>query len=58
MSTSGVLGLGLIGLGAVFAYFLDTFAGGLFASVCLILGLAMIVASEAQGLASVAHTEA
>ena len=52
MSTTEVLGLGLIGLGGVFAYFHDTFSGMLFASVCLILGLAMTVASEAQGLIS------
>ena len=52
MSTSGVLGLGLIGLGAVFAYFHDNFTGMLFASVCLIVGLLVIVASEAQGFVS------
>jgi hypothetical protein len=52
MSRSGVLGLGLIGLGAVLAYFHDNFSGMLFASVCLIVGLLMIVASEAQGLVS------
>jgi len=52
MSTRGVLGLGLIGLGAVFAYFHDNFTGMLFASVCLIVCLLVIVASEAQGLVS------
>jgi hypothetical protein len=52
MSKTGVLGVGLIGLGAVFAYFHDTFNGMLGASVCLIVGLAMIVASEVQGLVS------
>lgn len=52
MSTSGVLGLGLIGLGAAFAYFHDNFTGMFFASVFLIVGLLVIVASEVQGLVS------
>jgi hypothetical protein len=41
-----------MGPGAVFAYLHDSFIGGLLASVCLIVGLTMIVASEAQGLVS------
>jgi hypothetical protein len=52
MSRGGVLGLGLIGLGAVFAYFHETFTGLFFASVCLIVGLLAIVWSEVQGLVS------
>lgn len=52
MSTSRILGLALIGLGAVFVYFHDNFTGMLFASVCLILGLLVIAWLEVQGLAS------
>lgn len=52
MSKTGILGLGLIGLGGVFAYFHDTFNGMLYASVCLTLGLVITLASEAQGLVS------
>lgn len=52
MSTHWVLGLGLVGLGAVFAYFHDNFTGLLFASLCLIAGLLVIVWSDVQGLVS------
>ena len=51
MSKKWILGLGLIGLGGVFAYFHDTFNGMLYASVCLILGL-VIVASQVHRLVS------
>jgi hypothetical protein len=52
MSKLGVLGLGVVGLGAVFVYVHDDAAGVAFASVCLIVGLVLIVASEARGLVS------
>ena len=52
MSKSGVLGFGVIGLGAVSVYFYNDAGGVLFASVCLIVGLVLIVASEARGLVS------
>jgi hypothetical protein len=54
MSKTGILGLGLIGFGGVFAYFNDTFNGMLYASACLILGL-VILASEVQRLVSKPH---
>lgn len=42
----------MLGVGAAFAYFHDDTAGVAFASVCLTLGLVLIVASEARGLIS------
>jgi len=52
MSKLGVIGCGLIALGALFAYFHDNNQGVLIASLCLIAGLVVIVASEARGLIS------
>ena len=52
MSRLGLLGLGVVGGGAAFAYLLDNSAGVAFASACLIAGLVLIVASEARGLVS------
>jgi hypothetical protein len=52
MAKSRVFGFGVIGLGAVSVYFHNDGRGVLFASMCLIAGLVMIVASEARGLVS------
>ena len=52
MSKLRILGLAVIGLGAVSAYFHGGSWGLLFASACLILGLVLMVASEARGLVS------
>ena len=52
MSKLRILGLAVIGLGAVSAYFHGGTGGILFACVCLILGLVLMVASEARGLVS------
>ena len=52
MSKPVVLGFGVIGLGALFIYFHDDPWGMLFASVCLIVGFVLIVASKATGLVS------
>jgi len=50
MSRLGVLGLGVMGVGAVFGSRHNNGAGVAFASVCLIVGLVLIVAAEARGL--------
>ena len=52
MSKLWVLGFGVVGVGAVFAFLLDDSAGVAFASVCLIVGLVLMVAAEARGLVS------
>lgn len=50
MSKPGVLGLGVLGAGAVFGFVIGDRAGLAFAAVCLIVGLVLVVASEARGL--------
>lgn len=50
MSRLGVLGLGVMGVGAVFGSRHNNGAGVAFASACLIVGLVLIVAAEARGL--------
>ena len=52
MSKLRILGLAVIGLGAVSAYFHGGTGGILFACVCLIVGLVLMVAPEARGLVS------
>jgi len=50
MSRLGVLGLGVMGVGAVFGSRHNNGPGVAFASMCLIVGLVLIVAAEARGL--------
>jgi hypothetical protein len=52
MSKLRILGFGVIGLGAVSAYFHGGSGGLFFATVCVIVGLVLTVASEARGLVS------